>query len=156
MDMDYADYMELVASIKYHDLAFVGLEEEEVPEMSEDYKVKECISDLCLSSGTQLMYKGKIVDEDDTPLSLNMNKDDQVLVFSQLPDYSLISSSHNTRPPLDLVILAEDETIDGGFYENLATIKLIRIKVETCDIKVDNFNEVFNDLLLQTSDVFGE
>ena len=44
----------------------------------------------------------------------------------------------------------------GGFYGNLATIKLIRIKVETCDIKVDNFNEVFNDLLLQTSDVFGE
>ena len=80
--MEQVDY----AAFKYVELAWVGLEEEVMVDILEDCQINECIANLEMSSDIKLMYKGKIIEDDETPKSMKMNKEDQVLVFSQLPD----------------------------------------------------------------------
>ena len=69
------------------------------------------MDDLDLPSDTQFLYKGHIVQDCDTPKILNMTSEDQVLAFRQLSDSSELPDPPSDRTPVDLVILAEDETV---------------------------------------------
>ena len=64
---------------------------------------------------------------------------------------TLLVCSYHT--PLELVFLAEDETVNGGYSLNLPTVKMVRIKIQLDDTKINLFMIVYKDLFKQISNV---
>jgi len=149
-------------------LIIVGMSDgkEHVLRIPEDSDIKKYFDDSFDEKGCDLMFRGEIIKDGDSPKRLKMKNGEHILVLSEIDSISIFSPfhAHKTNVPRNVMILASDESLgdveytwedlDLGIEVSELKLKLLTYLKQRCIYKDiwKNLVLVHNETLLDDHD----